>query len=87
MTLNKHGQVVQHAGFFTESMPVFDFHRDGQQQLIPRPLSLPEPLALEESILKALVLGVRDYVRKNNFSGVLLGLSGGIDSALTAALP
>ena len=39
-----------------------------------------------ESIYKALVLGVRDYVRKNGFSGVVIGLSGGIDSALTTAI-
>ncbi len=40
----------------------------------------------EESIYSALTLGLRDYVEKNRFPGVLLGLSGGIDSALTAAV-
>jgi NAD+ synthase (glutamine-hydrolysing) len=40
----------------------------------------------EESIYRALVLGVRDYVLKNEFKGVVLGLSGGIDSALTLAI-
>jgi len=40
----------------------------------------------EESIYNALVLGVRDYVNKNGFPGVMLGLSGGIDSALTLAI-
>ena len=39
-----------------------------------------------ESIRKALVLGIRDYARKNNFKKVVLGLSGGIDSSLVAAL-
>ena len=39
-----------------------------------------------ESIRRALVLGIRDYARKNNFKTAVLGLSGGIDSALTAAL-
>jgi len=39
-----------------------------------------------ESIYQALVLGVRDYVNKNRFKGVLLGLSGGIDSGLTLAI-
>ena len=38
------------------------------------------------SIYQALVLGLRDYVQKNGFSGALLGLSGGIDSALTLAI-
>ena len=40
----------------------------------------------DASIYQALVLGVRDYVCKNGFSGALLGLSGGIDSALTLAI-
>ena len=43
-------------------------------------------LSLNEEIFHALVLGLRDYVRKNGFSRVVLGLSGGIDSALTASL-
>jgi NAD+ synthase len=45
----------------------------------------PEP-ALSDSIYRALVLGLRDYVGKNGFPGVLIGLSGGIDSALTAVV-
>jgi NAD+ synthetase len=43
-------------------------------------------LSLEESVYRTLCLGVRDYVEKNGFPGVLLGLSGGIDSALTLAV-
>ena len=43
-------------------------------------------LAHEEEVLQALLLGLRDYVRKNGFRDVALGLSGGIDSALVAAL-
>lgn len=39
-----------------------------------------------ESIYRAMVLGLRDYVRKNGFPGVVLGMSGGIDSALSAAV-
>ncbi len=44
------------------------------------------PASVEEQIYRALVLGLRDYVNKNGFPGVVLGLSGGIDSALTLAL-
>jgi NAD+ synthetase len=50
---------------------------------------LPEaafPYTTEEQVYPALVLGVQDYVRKNGFKKVLLGLSGGIDSALTLAI-
>ena len=43
-------------------------------------------LIKEESIYNALVTGVKDYVRKNNFQGVVIGLSGGIDSALTLCI-
>lgn len=40
----------------------------------------------EEEIFKALILGTKDYIRKNGFSKIVLGLSGGIDSALTAVV-
>ncbi len=44
------------------------------------------PPAGEEALYRAMVLGLADYVRKNGFPGVIIGLSGGIDSALTAAV-
>ncbi|GAB1264607.1 NAD+ synthase [Aurantivibrio infirmus] len=47
---------------------------------------IPPSLTRLESIYQALVLGVRDYIEKNGFSGVVLGLSGGIDSALVLAI-
>ena len=43
-------------------------------------------MTLEEEVYKALIVGVRDYIGKNGFPGALLGLSGGIDSALTLAV-
>ena len=48
--------------------------------------SLAEPLDREEEIYRALVTGVRDYVNKNGFERVVLGLSGGIDSAAVALI-
>ncbi len=48
--------------------------------------AVARPLTEEETIYRALTTGVRDYVGKNRFPGVLLGLSGGIDSALVAAI-
>ncbi len=48
-------------------------------------IKMPEENPLEE-VYRALILGIRDYVRKNGFRKVVIGLSGGIDSALTAAL-
>jgi len=49
-------------------------------------LDIAPPLEEIEAIWHALVLGVRDYVDKNHFKGVVLGLSGGVDSALTLAV-
>ena len=58
-------------------------NRNGRAPVPPR---LAPPLNRVEEIYKALVLGTRDYVQKNGFSKVAIGLSGGVDSALTAAL-
>ena len=41
----------------------------------------------DESVYKTILLGVRDYIEKNHFNGVVVGLSGGVDSALTLPLP
>ena len=48
--------------------------------------ALAEELSTEATIYRALVTGVRDFVRNNGFSGVVIGLSGGVDSALTLAI-
>jgi NAD+ synthase (glutamine-hydrolysing) len=48
--------------------------------------SLTPPLDPEDEVYRALVLGTRDYVGKNGFSGVLVGLSGGVDSSLVATI-
>jgi NAD+ synthase len=55
------------------------WRHQGERQLIPPPEDL-------EAIYRAMVLGLRDYVAKNGFPGVVLGLSGGVDSGLSAAV-
>lgn len=76
------GQVSQRAPAFVEGLyPVII-----DEALQPQPAELAPVAALEASVYDALVLGVRDYVRKNGFKGVVLGLSGGIDSALVLAV-
>lgn len=47
---------------------------------------MPAPMALEEEVYNALAFGLRDYVSKNGFSDVIIGLSGGVDSALVASI-
>lgn len=55
---------------------------------VPDPIAprVAVPLSSEQEVWTGLVTGIRDYVGKNGFPGVVIGLSGGIDSALTAAL-
>jgi NAD+ synthase (glutamine-hydrolysing) len=65
---------------FRESVDIVTFEGDR----VSGPVA--PPLTEEETIYRALVTGVRDYVEKNRFPGVIIGLSGGIDSALVAAI-
>lgn len=65
--------------------PAFQEH-GSLVKLQGNPCEMVLSLGEEEEIARALVLGVRDYVRKCGFTDVVLGLSGGIDSALTAAI-
>ncbi len=55
------------------------------QEMVARPTTLHPPLSIEESLWQAMMLGLCDYVHKNRFKRVVLGLSGGIDSAISAA--
>jgi NAD+ synthase (glutamine-hydrolysing) len=72
------GRLLALAGRFEEDLLLLDLET-------ARPFSPAEPPD-EEKIYRALALGLRDYVRKCGFKSVVLGLSGGIDSALTACL-
>ncbi|NJD06974.1 MAG: NAD+ synthase [Methylococcaceae bacterium] len=79
------GKIVKKAPAFEECLLPVDIDVVGGVAGIP-PTELapdPDPVA---SVYRALVLGIRDYVTKNGFKGAVLGLSGGIDSALTLAL-
>jgi len=70
---------------FAPSFVITVWHRhDGK--LVCAPHALPAEADPLEDIYRALMLGLRDYVEKNRFPGVILGLSGGIDSALSAAI-
>ncbi|MBL8670453.1 MAG: NAD+ synthase [Alphaproteobacteria bacterium] len=75
---------VQMPGF-AEHLEVTRWSRTNQGWRCAPGTLAPPPDGLP-SIYQALILGLRDYVGKNRFPGVLLGLSGGIDSALTAAV-
>lgn len=78
LAMDDKGKIIKQANSFEESIGVHDFNESNPAvTLIEKEL---------DSLQKALVLGLRDYVYKTGFSKVLIGLSGGIDSAVTAAL-
>jgi NAD+ synthase len=70
---------------FEEAVTITEWRREGGH-LVCAPHPLPPAESREENIYRAMMLGLADYVNKNRFPGVVLGLSGGIDSALTAAV-
>jgi len=80
VVLNARGTVLALGASFAEEVLVVDTEP---------PFPIPEltlPANPEEQLFKALVLGVRDYVEKCGFKSVVLGLSGGIDSAIVAVI-
>lgn len=81
---NAQGEVVHQTASFKETLSFVNVKPDGEIQL--NGTEMIEETSLEESVYQALVLGVKDYVNKNGFKGVVIGLSGGIDSGLTLAI-
>jgi NAD+ synthase (glutamine-hydrolysing) len=83
--MNAQGEVVQRVPPFIEGLFAVEVDLvDGRA--VPQPAHIEPPLSEEASVYNALVMGVRDYVTKHGFPGIVLGLSGGIDSALTLAI-
>ena len=79
--LNAKGELVLAMPQFKEALAVLTIH-DGQLLLG----EITPPLTLEAQVYSALVLGTHDYVHKNRFPGAIIGLSGGVDSALVLAI-
>ncbi len=79
------GRLIAHAADFRTDLLVFELNVDGQGTTT-MPGRIETPSTGIESAYHALVLGLRDYVHKCGFRSVVVGLSGGIDSALTCAL-
>ena len=79
--LNASGDITHELPAFETDLSIVDFAHAS-----PLDGSLAAPLAIEASVYNALKLGLADYVNKNRFPGVVLGMSGGVDSALTLAI-
>ena len=86
MIMSATGQMSHFCGFFNEQLMPAEIYCDHPHtQILPPEKNLPVADEMER-VYQALVTGTRDYIEKNKFPGVLIGLSGGIDSALTAAI-
>ncbi|EAW35005.1 NAD+ synthase [Lyngbya sp. PCC 8106] len=92
LVFNKTGELVQYLTGFETDFTVVEFDLEKRDVITSdwvKSLDQPQssfPESEDEEIWLALVLGVRDYLRKCGFSQVVLGLSGGIDSSLVAAI-
>ncbi|MGD9391230.1 MAG: NAD+ synthase, partial [Thioalkalispiraceae bacterium] len=80
------GRVTQRLPMFEEAVAAVHFRRVADQLLPSHAHSNLDRPGMEACVYKALVLAVRDFVHKNGFKGAVIGLSGGIDSALTLAV-
>lgn len=79
------GRIFARAPAFAETLLYLDAETEAGTIRWRSPTLIPEPEPVAETYA-ALELGLRDYVQKNGFCGAVLGLSGGIDSALTLAI-
>lgn len=98
VVLDHEGRVLLRAPAFAESLSFVELTRDApgaplrvsvalQSAATRSPIApVTPPLSADAEVYEALVMGVRDYVGKHRFPGVVLGLSGGIDSALTLTI-
>ncbi|MFH5823350.1 NAD+ synthase [Georgenia sp. AZ-5] len=80
------GELVAASPGFTEDLLLVELPGAGAAPVTPPGYALPPERDDTAQMYEAVVLGLRDYVRKNGFTKVVLGLSGGIDSALVAAV-
>jgi len=85
MVFDQHGNLAQQAPYFEESLMTIQFDLSHDFNILTKETPPHEPLD-EEKIYNVLVLGVRDYIQKNGFPSAIIGLSGGVDSALTLAI-
>ena len=83
--MDRTGAVVFRANAFKEGLFYVQLTADGAG-VVPQAAEIAPLLSREESVYEALVCGTRDYVCKHGFPGVVLGLSGGVDSALILAI-
>ena len=85
MVVNAAGDRIIQSPYYEEHLTSIHVTKQNHNILIDKQ-ALPARLTAEQNIYQTLVLAVRDYIKKNKFPGAIVGLSGGIDSALTLAI-
>ena len=84
--LNADRRLAAQSPMFEPDLLITRWRREADERWTCEPATMTPPPSDLEAIYRAMCLGLRDYVGKNRFPGVVLGLSGGIDSALSAAV-
>ncbi len=85
LVMSAGGEIVQQLPVFSECLAIAEIERISGQ-LRPKPVRFAPQVDAVAHVYAALVLGVRDYINKNGFPGIVLGLSGGIDSAVVLTI-
>ncbi len=86
MVLDGDGRLCARSEAFVETLMPCDFYLDESGRVRPETMAIAREPDDDALTYDAVVVGIRDYVGKNGFPGVVIGLSGGIDSALTLAM-
>ena len=84
--VNADGAIAVRSPQFVEDLLVVELEPDESGRLVVQPGPIASRLGREHEVYEALVLGTRDYVRKNGFQDVLIAISGGVDSSIVAAI-
>ena len=86
LVVGSNGEFIFKAPQFEQGLYLLELRRAQGRIVLEAKSPQPPPPDFNASVYQALALGVRDYVSKNGFKGAVIGLSGGIDSALTLAV-
>jgi len=86
LIFNKEGELIDELAFFSESLSYYELTGKSEVELLQPSTKRTARQSDIEQIHQALILGIRDYFYKSGFKSAILGLSGGIDSAVVCAL-
>jgi len=84
--INQSQEEILSLKYFQEDFQILEITKEDHQITVSSSSNNQQPNCINQSIYQASVLGLRDYVKKNNFQKILLGMSGGIDSAIAATI-